>query len=270
MILNQIDIIRVKDNNTILQKDCIIDEDILKIYINKHKSFEMVATITHLHSKALVAGFLFTQGIICKKTDIENIVVYQATKKCHVQLTNDALKKFNRFQSRQQIKGSSGGTLLQNKTIHSAAGSNCLQNNNLISKIHITANQVISLIKMHSKHSMLFQQTGAIHSAGLCTPSKILSFYEDIGRHNALDKLAGDIFLNSIDTHDKIATLSCRMSLEIIGKIVKTGIPIVISNAAPTLPAVELANKAGITMIGFVRNNRFNIYTHDQRVLHAV
>ena len=127
--------------------------------------------------------------------------------------------------------------------------------------------QVLSLIQQHFDHSELFHETGAVHSAGLCDPSTILSYYEDIGRHNALDKLAGDILLKGINTQNKIATVSCRMSLEIIGKIIKTGIPIVISNAAPTLSAVKLAHRAGLTVIGFARNNRFNVYTHEKRII---
>ena len=123
------------------------------------------------------------------------------------------------------------------------------------------------MIQLHRDHSELFQKTGAVHSAGLCDPSKVLYYYEDIGRHNALDKLAGDVLLKEIDTRDKIATVSCRMSVEIIGKIIKTGIPIVISNAAPTLWAVKLADKAGLTIVGFARNNRFNIYTHEKRIV---
>ncbi len=255
-IIKQLDITRIKESKKVLMKDNIIKEDILKIYINNDKNFEMVFTMTH--PKALAAGFLFTQGIIHKKRDIQDIVFDEEKKECHIKLNDKAKERLNKYKKGHHIKGSSGGTLLQEKRIILSSDHNDM--------ISITYGQVLSLIKMHQEHSLLFHQTGAVHSAGLCDPSKILFYYEDIGRHNALDKLAGDTLLNGIDTKDKIATLSCRMSLEIIGKIIKTGIPIVISNAAPTLSAVELANEAGLTMIGFARSNRFNIYTHEQRI----
>jgi len=255
-IIKQIDITRIKERKKALIKDSIINEDILKIYINSDKNFEMVFTMTH--PEALAAGFLFTQGIVQKVRDIQDIVFDEEKKECHIKLDEKARERLNRYKKGHHIKGSSGGTLLQEKRIILSSSNNDM--------IPITCDQVLSLIKMHQEHSRLFHQTGAVHSAGLCDPSEILSYYEDIGRHNALDKLAGDTLLNSIDTQNKIATLSCRMSLEIIGKIVKTGIPIVISNAAPTLSAVELASEAGLTMIGFARKKRFNIYTHERRI----
>jgi FdhD protein len=236
--------------------DVIIDEDILEIYINKEKAFEMVYSMTH--TQALAAGFLFTQGIVKDRSDILEIQFFEQTRQCFVFLTDSARMRAAAFKNGKQIKGSSGGTLLQENAVAlTCPGSHtpCL-----------TDGQVLSLIQQHFDHSELFHKTGAVHSAGLCLPHSILCYFEDIGRHNALDKLAGNILLNGIDTHDKIATVSCRMSLEIIGKIIKTGIPIVISNAAPTLSAVNLAKRAGLTIIGFARENRFNIYTHKERI----
>jgi FdhD protein len=255
-LIKQLNITRIKNNNKILIKDNIIDEDILQIYINNKKTFEMVFSMTH--PKALAVGFLFTQGIVDNKIDIKEIIFHKGQKQCNITLNLKAQERLNNFIKRDKIKGSSGGVLLQDKTAVLPTDPN--------KTIPITYSQVLSLIKSHQEQSRLFHQTGAVHSAGLCDSIKVLSYYEDIGRHNALDKLAGDILLNGIDTKNKIATLSCRMSLEIIGKIIKTGIPIVISNAAPTLSAVKLANRAGLTMIGFARDNRFNIYTHEQRI----
>jgi len=256
-IVKQIDIIRIKDNKKILMKDDIIDEDILEIFINKNKAFQMVFSMAD--TKALAAGFLFTQGIVQQKTEIKTIEFFKTKNQCHITLDDQAEERLTKFTKGHHIKGSSGGTLLQDQA---DLFSSCPEDN-----FTITYDQVLSLIQLHWDHSELFHKTGALHSAGLCTPLKMLAYYEDIGRHNALDKLAGDILLKGIETKDKVATISCRMSLEIIGKIIKTGIPIVISNAAPTLSAVKLADRAGLTIIGFARNNRFNIYTHEKKII---
>jgi len=259
-IVKQVDIIRIKDNKKILMKDDIIDEDILEIFINKKKAFQMVFSMTD--TKALAAGFLFTQGIVQQRTDIKSIEFFKTKKQCHITLDTLAQERLILFNGDLQIKGSSGGILLKEKA--ESFSSRPAQPEDLFT---ITYDQVLSLIQLHWDHSELFHKTGALHSAGLCTPFKIISYYEDIGRHNALDKLAGDILLKGIETRDKVATISCRMSLEIVGKIIKTRIPIVISNAAPSLSAVKLADGEGLTIIGFARNNRFNIYTHEKRIV---
>jgi len=256
-LIQQIDIIRVKNNQPIVMKDSIIDENILQIIVNKTNRFKMVFSMTH--TRALVAGFLFTQGIVHSKTDIKKMTFIKKTKKCHVTLNKSAITRLNEFKKGHQVKGSSGGVLLQHPADILPSDPKVL--------LKISYDQALCLIQQHWDQSGLFHETGALHSAGICTPLKILSYYEDIGRHNALDKMAGDIVLKELKTADKIATVSCRMSLEIIGKIIKTGIPIVISNAAPTLSAVKLAEKAGLTIIGFARNNRFNIYTHGARII---
>ncbi|MEA1966818.1 MAG: formate dehydrogenase accessory sulfurtransferase FdhD [Thermodesulfobacteriota bacterium] len=254
--IKQINITRIKDNKKTVIQEKIIDEEILEILINKTRTFQMVLLMTH--TRALAAGFLFTQGIIHKKTDLQAIKVIKEKKQCHITLNDRAIERLNQFKKGSHIKGSSGGILLQAERESVSTGTG--------KAFGITYDQVLSLLQMHREKSELFHETGAVHSAALCDPSKVLLYYEDIGRHNALDKLAGDILLKEIDTSDKIATVSCRISIEIIGKIIRTGIPVVISNAAPTFSAIKLAEKSGVTMVGFARNNRFNIYTHGKRI----
>jgi len=254
-IIQQIDITQIKDNKSIRVRDSIIDEDILEIHINGKKTFQMVFSMTH--TEALAAGFLFTQGIVLGKTEIQDISFSQNSKQCRVVLTGTALDRLDEFKKNGGIKGSSGGALL----FHPAGALPPDQG------FSMSYDEVLSLIRLHQDHSGIFLETGAVHSAGLCQGGRMLSYYEDIGRHNALDKLAGDILLKGLPTGDKVATVSCRMSLEIIGKIVKTGIPVVISNAAPTLSAVRLARRSGLTVIGFARGSRFNIYSHEKRIV---
>lgn len=254
-VIKEIEIIRFEDGKSRQIKDAIIDEEILSLVINENPCFKMVCSMTDIQE--LSAGFLFTQGIIHQKKDIKNMEWKPGENRCCVTLTPDAYQRVTDLKKNGLIKGSSGGSLL-----HSFSPAKPMENDNF----SITPAQVISLIESHWNCSKRFQKTGAVHSAGLCDLENTLFYYEDIGRHNAVDKLAGSILLNSIDTFGKVATVSCRMSLEIVGKIVQTGITVLISNAAPTLSAVKLADKAGLTMIGFARGNRFNIYTHEQRV----
>ena len=192
-LIQKIDITRVENNKPTVMKDSIVDENILQIIVNKTNLFKMVFSMTH--TRALAAGFLFTQGIVHRKTDIKKMTCIRKTKKCHVTLNTSAMGRLNEFKKGYQIKGSSGGVLLQHRTDILPPDPKVL--------LKISYDQVLCLIQQHWNHSGLFHETG---------------------------------------------------------------IPIVISNAAPTLSAVKLAEKAGLTIIGFARNNRFNIYTHKARI----
>src|SRR5699024_4164892 len=111
-----------------------------------------------------------------------------------------------------------------------------------------------------------FQATGGVHNAALCTVDELVAIKTDIGRHNALDKIYGYILEHDIPLADKIIVFSGRISSEVLLKISKTAIGILISKSAPTDLALNLANDLGITAIGFARRNQMNIYTHPHRI----
>lgn len=117
------------------------------------------------------------------------------------------------------------------------------------------------------QRSELFNLTGCFHIAALSDGEKILAFAEDIGRHNAVDKVIGYSILNNIPFKNNLMLVSCRTSSEIISKCSRWGIPIVASRAAPTTLAIEIAEGSNTTLIGFVRGERMNIYTNPQRIL---
>ena len=117
------------------------------------------------------------------------------------------------------------------------------------------------------KKSGLFRLTGCFHGAAVSDEEKILVFAEDIGRHNAVDKVIGYFLLENITFKRKVMLVSCRLSSEIVSKCSRWGIPILASRAAPTDLAVEIAETTGITLIGFVRGDSMNVYTHPQRLL---
>ncbi len=114
--------------------------------------------------------------------------------------------------------------------------------------------------------SELYKLTGCVHSAALSDGRVILSFAEDIGRHNAVDKVIGFALLENIPFSGKIMLASGRISSEISSKCCRWGIPILATRTAPTSLAVEIAEKCGVTIVGFVRGKRFNVYTHPERI----
>jgi len=133
------------------------------------------------------------------------------------------------------------------------------------SQIKISTGEVFALAKEFQRRSQVYRATGGVHSAALCDTKGILTFAEDIGRHNAIDKIFGECLLKDIPTDERVVITSGRVSSEILLKIAKRSIPVLISLAAPTDIAVDLAASLGVTLIGFVRGRKMNVYTEGWR-----
>ena len=137
------------------------------------------------------------------------------------------------------------------------------------SQTRISTDEVHTLMNEFIRHSEVFKATGGVHSAALCDTKNILVFNEDIGRHNAIDKIFGQCVLEDIPIDDRIIVTSGRISSEILLKVAKRSLPILISKSAPTDLGVKLANDLGITLLGFVRGKRINAYANSWRIVNG-
>ncbi len=141
-----------------------------------------------------------------------------------------------------------------------------LRRHKIKSRFKISSQSILSLMREFQRRSTLFKKTGAVHSAALSNGRDILIFREDIGRHSAVDKIIGRALVEGIDMRDKIILSSGRISSEILLKAQKCVIPVVISRGAPTSQAVKLARDLNITVVGFARGDRVNVYSGVERI----
>jgi len=130
----------------------------------------------------------------------------------------------------------------------------------------ISTRRLKALFHRFQKASLLYQATGCVQSAALSDGEDILCLAEDIGRHNAVDKIIGFCILEQIPFAGKIMLASGRLSSEIVSKCAKWQIPIVASRTSPTSLAIDVAERGGITVVGFIRADRMNIYTNPHRI----
>ncbi|MEO1748483.1 MAG: formate dehydrogenase accessory sulfurtransferase FdhD [Pseudomonadota bacterium] len=131
----------------------------------------------------------------------------------------------------------------------------------------ISTSQLMSLSKAINTTPSLYLKAGAIHGCVLATPDAPLVYVEDVGRHNAVDKIAGWMHLNEVSGHDKVFYTTGRLTSEMVIKTVLMGIPILVSRSGFTAWGVELARKAGLTLIGRMRGKRFTLLSGQARLV---
>jgi len=210
--------------------------------------------------KYLVVGFLSSEGLLKSKDEIKKIVA--DNQRGIIRLDTVEAKGFDQDALFKRLITSGCG---RGASFYSAADATSQK---VESQMEISADEVFALANEFQHGSEVYLATHGVHSAALCDRKSILVFSEDIGRHNAIDKIFGKCLLEDIPTDDRVIITSGRISSEILHKVAKRGIPIIISIATPTNMGVRIADNLGITLIGFVRGKKMNVYTNDWRIVH--
>jgi FdhD protein len=131
--------------------------------------------------------------------------------------------------------------------------------------LHLAPAQVMAAVASLTRHQPLHDATRAAHAAAFWTPeSGIIAAREDVGRHNALDKLVGA--LTRVPPLEGVLVLTCRLSIDMVQKACALGVPVLIAVSAPTAAAVDMAEQAGLTLIALARPDRFEVFTHPHRI----
>jgi FdhD protein len=244
-----------KEGKSPIEK-AVAREFMLTIFLNGQELVTMMCSPKDL--KYLAVGFLVSEGLLSNIDEIKNIDVDEWQGIVRVE-TNKAIEADSRFFAKRLITSGCGG----GAAFYSDAD---IAVTKLESRTKISTDEVFTLAQEFQRRSELYLSTHGVHSAALCDRATILIFQEDIGRHNAIDKIFGNCLLEKINTVDLAIISSGRVSSEIMHKVAKRDIPIVISISEPTSLGVKIADNYGITLIASVRGNKFDVYTNDWRV----
>ncbi len=243
------------------QRDAVEDQVVVEYPLTVIVNGQQMATMLCSPAKLeyLAVGFLAAEGLVSTKDDIERVRFDEEKSAVEIDITgNPALSTgydFGRFITATSAKGA---------VVHSFADG--MNQARVESEITFAPSHFFTLMEDFQSRSAIFKVTGGVHSAALADSEHIILFSEDIGRHNAVDKVFGECLLENIPAQDRILLISGRVSSEILFKIARRKVPIIVSRSAPTNLAIRAANYLGITLIGFVRGQRMNVYANDWRI----
>lgn len=251
-------IIQVKNRVAEEIEDPVVQENPLSVYLNHEELASMVCSPGGYEE--LAVGLLLSEGLLHQPEDIIEIAYREEEGILWIE-TNVPQEKPGAYLSRHTAGyygkkwGGPQGIAAARKDKPSPSAT------------QFQGEHLLNLINNLEEQALAFKRTGGVHSAALADQSGFLCRYDDIGRHNAVDKVLGYAFLNRINTDDKCLLLSGRIASEILLKAARADIPLVLSRSAPTGLTIDLAEEWNMTVVGFARGQRYSIYAHPERVI---
>jgi len=238
-------------------EDPVIVESPLTIVLNGQELVTLLCSPSN--SKYLGIGYLFSEGLIKNRDEIKRVTVDDRKGVVRVYTFEEKNQLTDEVYKRVITTGCGRGV-----SFYSFA--DLRQEFKTESTIKYSVESIFRLLKEFQDLSDTFRITGGVHSAALCSNQKILTYANDVGRHNAIDSIVGHCVLEDISTSDCMMITSGRISSEILIKVARKNIPLLVSRTAPTSVGVRLARQTGMTLIGFARGQRMNIYCNDWRI----
>jgi FdhD protein len=238
--------------------DRVVREQRLELVLNGDPLLAMLALPRDV--EALAAGFLVSEGLWRDRERLPEIRFDQDAGQilCQGRFDEDAAESMHRRWTFGT--GCGGGGTARDESLLARCRP-------LESGITIGADRLTELGRTFSRQGVLYRMTGGVHACGIADREKVLLFAEDVGRHNAFDKVAGMALLGGLDVSDKIALTTGRLSAEIVAKAIAHRVPILASSSAPTAMGVRWSRRFGLTLVGFLRGGRLNVYTGYQRIV---
>ena len=223
----------------------VVREQPLTVYVNGQKFLTLLSTPQKLD--ALVVGYLWLEKIIGSVDEIRRLAVSEVDGRAEVELVRDVELP----QERILTSGCGGGITfrIDPRVIPRVESS-----------LRVEPSRIFERMKELYLKAVGYRASRGIHGAALADPDRLLFMAEDVGRHNAVDKVCGEALLRGVSTRDRILLNTGRVSSEMLLKGARMGTPLVISRTSPTEMAVSLAEQLGVTVVGYLRHDAFNVY----------
>jgi FdhD protein len=260
--MRKVEIAKLDVSTKTLKKvtDYVAEEKPLHLFVNTTYWATILCSPSNL--KELAVGHLLSEGILKSTAEIEEVNLKEHENCCYVKLKPEV-----NLENRLNI------SRLHARVIRSACGSSAAYQYSpkpakIKSNLTVKAEVVFNSVNQLNFKAELFRQTGGVHAAAIYrTDGTLVALAEDVGRHNAVDKVIGMAALNKTDFGECFLASSGRLSGEVVFKAAKVGLPIVASLAAALDSGIAMAEAANLTLAGFVRGKRMNIYNAPERII---
>ena len=262
-----VNIKKIKNRQEIFCEDTVALETEYSLFVNGQKLVRLSCTPVDL--KELALGRLYTEGLVRNIRQIRSIQIQEEERTIYVEISENEKQRTEKesgkntknevessIESREKEPGKTEPIQYRNAETTMPERKQRSEGNRIVGFSEIFSAAEV----FFSQPGELFRETGCAHSCAFWKEREIVCSFEDIGRHNALDKVAGKLLIQEIDPGDGVIFTSGRISADYLKKIIQMGVATVVSRAAVTEAAVLLAEKYGILLLGFVRNHTGNLY----------